>query len=79
MVGARPLFRVRFGGWAGWVLGVGLRRAGVALVRLTVRWPAQSALPSHPPRPLPLVRLQGGTSQGKGKARQGVGWGGVGL
>ena len=79
MVGARPHFRVRFGRGAGW-LGAGAPGAGVALVRLKVRWPAQSPVPQHPP-PASLVCLQLGMfqkarqSKGKSKARQGAGAG----
>ncbi|MCW3045156.1 MAG: hypothetical protein JWL57_3314 [Actinobacteria bacterium] len=71
MVGARPLFRALVGLGGGWVLGAGLRRAGVALVRLRSRWPAQSALPpvTHPPPCLPSV-FSSARLKGKGKAKQ---------
>src|ERR1700730_17310963 len=69
MVGARPLFRA-LGRLAGWGVGAGLRRAGVALVRFSARWPAQSALPpvTHPAPP-PPVRLQAVRLKAKAKQK----------
>ena len=74
MVGARPLFRVRFGrGRAGWCWAPG---AGVALVRGQVRWPAQSPVPQHPP-PASLSVFSSGRLKAKARQKQKAKQGGV--
>jgi len=77
MVGARPRFRFRvYGG--GRAAGAGAPGAGVALVRCSARWPAQSPrLPAPAPRLLPSVfssaclKAKARQGQSKSKAKQG--------